>query len=454
MAAGVIYFFRVNFRTDKQTTDDLAIFGKIKENSIFGIFDRTLTHGGASLLEEMFRNPLSDEKLINERGRIIGFFQENRLAFPLRGELFDIATIYLGNNDPRTRLLSYENNLERKFRNAIGSDTEYRQINKGVQTILEILVRIRCFLADISKLSPVDELRPLLDSLEAIIELREFADCLAEKESKKIPYDRCARLDQLFRYSIRDKLLALLGKMYFIDVYSSVAACAVERGLAYASAYPSGSGLLEIKGLYHPLLKSPVDNDIKADNSGNIIFLTGANMAGKSTFMKSFGIALYLAHMGFPVPARSMKFTVMHGMFTTINLPDNINMGYSHFYAEVMRVKRVAEFIGKKQNLIVIFDELFRGTNVKDAYDATVAVTEAFATDKNSLFIISTHIIEAGETLRERCKNIEFINLPTIMDGAVPRYTYKIVPGITSDRHGMIIIRNEGILDILSKGNL
>ena len=148
-----------------------------------------------------------------------------------------------------------------------------------------------------------------------------------------------------------------------------------------------------------------------------------------------------------------MEFSVQNGMFTTINLPDNMNMGYSHFYAEVMRVKKVAESVGGSKNLIVIFDELFRGTNVKDAYDATVAVTEAFAANRNCIFIISTHIIEAGETLKERCNNINFINLPTVMEGSTPRYTFKIASGISSDRHGMIIINNEGILDILKNAD-
>ena len=166
--------------------------------------------------------------------------------------------------------------------------------------------------------------------------------------------------------------------------------------------------------------------------------------------MKAFGISAYLAHMGFPVPASAMEFSVQNGLFTTINLPDNINMGYSHFYAEVIRVKKVAESIKKSHNLIVIFDELFRGTNVKDAYDATVAVTEAFAAKKNCIFIISTHIIEAGETLKDRCDNIFFVNLPTIMEGSKPTYTFKLAEGITSDRHGMVIINNEGILDILN----
>jgi hypothetical protein len=65
--------------------------------------------------------------------------------------------------------------------------------------------------------------------------------------------------------------------------------------------------------------------------------------------------------------------------------------------------------------------------------------------------MISTHIIEAGEDLQKKCNNIEYIYLPTVMEGSVPRYTYKLEKGITEDRHGMIIIRNEGILDILNK---
>ena len=173
-------------------------------------------------------------------------------------------------------------------------------------------------------------------------------------------------------------------------------------------------------------------------------------MAGKSTFMKSFAISIFLAHVGFPVPAEAMEFSVRNGMFTTINLPDNLSMGYSHFYAEVLRVKKVAQQVRQTPNLIIIFDELFRGTNVKDAYDATLAVTEAFTEIRNCTFMISTHIIEVGQVLKERCSNIKFVYLPTVMEGSTPVYTYKLKEGITNDRHGMIIINNEKIIEIIN----
>jgi DNA mismatch repair ATPase MutS len=128
-------------------------------------------------------------------------------------------------------------------------------------------------------------------------------------------------------------------------------------------------------------------------------------------------------------------------------MSDNLNLGYSHFYAEVLRVKTVAEQVSRGRNLVVIFDELFKGTNVKDAYDATLQVSSSFAKYRNCVFIISTHIIEVGEALRGKNSQVRFVYLPTVMDGVVPRYTYRLAEGITSDRHGMVIIRNEGILE-------
>ncbi|MDB5159598.1 MAG: mismatch repair protein, partial [Mucilaginibacter sp.] len=161
--------------------------------------------------------------------------------------------------------------------------------------------------------------------------------------------------------------------------------------------------------------------------------------------------ALYVAHVGFPVAARAMEFAVMDGIYTTINLPDNLGMGASHFYSEVLRVKKMAVELSHGKSLFVVFDELFRGTNVKDAHEATVDVTRAFAKRSDSLFIISSHIVEAGEDLKKQ-PTIGFQYLPTKMNGHVPAYTYTLEEGITDDRHGMIIIRNEGILEILENG--
>jgi DNA mismatch repair ATPase MutS len=200
--------------------------------------------------------------------------------------------------------------------------------------------------------------------------------------------------------------------------------------------------------LYHPALKQAVGNSITMEQQKNVLFLTGANMAGKSTLMKAVGIGVYLAHMGFPVAALDMSFSVRDGLYTSINVADNISLGYSHFYAEVVRVKQVAEAVARGKRLMVMFDELFKGTNVKDAFDGTLAVTEAFAGYTDCLFIVSTHIIEVGEELK-KLPNIHCVYMPTIMEGNYPRYTYQLQEGITEDRQGMLIIQNEGILELI-----
>ena len=189
-------------------------------------------------------------------------------------------------------------------------------------------------------------------------------------------------------------------------------------------------------------------NSLVLAEKSNVLFLTGANMAGKSTLMKSVGINIYLAHIGFPVAAADMEFSVREGLYSSINVADNINLGYSHFYAEVVRVKQAALAAASGKRLLLMFDELFKGTNVKDAYDGTLAVTEGFAEYSECLFIVSTHIIEVGQALKGR-SNIKFAYMPTIMEGSRPRYTYKMQEGITEDRQGMMIIRNEGILEMI-----
>jgi DNA mismatch repair ATPase MutS len=441
----------MSFIADKQTIDDLNIFGRHGRNCVYALFNRTMTRGVSLLLEYMFRSPLSDSDEINARSGMIRYFQEQKIEFPFRNEIFDIIDNYLSNVDTRTQLAAENNTLKRKVNNMLGADTEYEQLHKGVLATIEFL----CTLQDVVKeIKPDSPYRPTADKMAEILEDARIANVYGERGRKKLAYEKTADYDRVLRYQFRDELKKLLSHIFLMDVYITIAKVATERDFCFAKAIESDRKTIKMEGVYHPLLKKAISNDIDINPENNVIFLTGANMAGKSTFMKTFSIAVFLAHMGFPVPAKSMTFTASRGMFTTINLSDNINMGYSHFYAEVMRVKKVAQEVGHARDLIVVFDELFRGTNVKDAYDATVAVTEAFAANKNCVFIISTHILEAAEELKHRCDNMNYIYLPTVMKDGVPTYTYKIAKGITEDRHGMIIIRNEHILDILAEGKI
>ena len=437
---------------DKQTLDDLNIFGKRDNDAVYAIFNRTYTRGGAGVLEQMFRYPLASLDDIRTRSSIIHFFFTHQTAFPFQGELFDAAESYLSDTDERSRLSAQNNTLGRKFNQVIGADTAYQQLVKGIAAVIEILILLQQFIDATVKDAQHSSYAPEIKAAQEILMRPQFAQLLQEKMPVKIDYEKATAYDRLLRFVHIAEVKKLLEAVYRLDVYISVAMVARQRGFIFPDPVESDLHIMEIEGVYHPKLAKPVANDIAMLPDSNIVFLTGANMAGKSTFMKSLGIAIFLAHAGFPVPASRMRFSVCDGLLTTINLPDNLNMGYSHFYTEVLRVKKMATELENASNLFIIFDELFRGTNVKDAYEATVAITAAFASQPNCMFVVSTHIMEAAEQLAAECPNIQFLYLPTLMDGDRPVYTHKLENGISADRHGMIIINNEGILDILRNG--
>lgn len=447
----------MSFIVDKQTLNDLGIFSHKKEISIYGLFNNARTRGGAQILEEMFYNPLDNYELIRRRAALISYFQRTDAGFPFKAIWFDAAEFYLSDTDERTRIVaSYADktdgaNLQRKLKKLIKTDTEFEQAEQGMVSLINIVNTLDEFTKAMLSDEEIRKVTVTLYKIREIIESETFKPVLEAKGIEHLELEQAAFFDNLLRYDHNDKVRTLLDYIYHLDVYISVAGVAKERGFVMAQVLPADDNVMEMRGAFHPMLKKPVANDVVISKENNIVFLTGANMAGKSTFMKTFGICVFLAHVGFPVPAQSMKFSVREGIFTTINLPDCLNQGFSHFYAEVRRLKRCAQSVNRWPRLVIIFDELFRGTNVKDAYDATVAVTEAFSQKDSCIFMISTHIIEAGDDLQKKCTNIEYIYLPTVMEGSVPRYTYKLEKGITEDRHGMIIIRNEGILDILNK---
>lgn len=439
------------FKADRQTKEDLGVFPSGRENSIYDIFNRTQSNGASKLLRRIFDHPLSSCEEINRRSALISQLADEHIELKIENEEFDFAEFYLSNRDQRTRIRRHEDNLERKFNTLIGSDQNYIQIKKGAESLIEIFhftLKVVELLSNLKKQE--QELQDFIQLFKELLQKEEFKAIKEIPAGKKLSYSQLAVCDNIFRFTSYSLVEELLTLIYTLDLYLTVGRVGKELSFNYAVADTKNEPQLSIKSLFHPMVKGAISNSVDIESQKNVIFLTGANMAGKSTFMKALGISIYLAHMGFPVPAAAMNFSVMQGLFTTINLPDNISMGYSHFYAEVMRVKKVAESLGRSKRVFVIFDELFRGTNVKDAFDATVAITEAFASIDNSFFVISTHIIEAGETLSNRCSNIRFLYLPTIMEGSRPTYTYKLREGITADRHGMLIINNENILEILN----
>lgn len=173
-------------------------------------------------------------------------------------------------------------------------------------------------------------------------------------------------------------------------------------------------------------------------------------MAGKSTFIKSVGAAVFLAHVGMGVPAQQMQLSLFDGLLSNINVVDNLVKGESYFYNEVQRIKATITKINDGRKWLILIDELFKGTNVQDAMKCSSTVIEGLLKIKNSLFILSTHLYEIGESLKQH-SNIRFNYFETNVINDQLQFSYQLKEGISNDRLGYLILKTEGVVDMLQK---
>jgi DNA mismatch repair ATPase MutS len=163
-----------------------------------------------------------------------------------------------------------------------------------------------------------------------------------------------------------------------------------------------------LKDVHHLLLPDGVRNDLELISPNHFLFVTGPNMSGKSTYLKACGLAVYLAHLGMGVPAEQAELPVFDDIFTDLYLTDDINLGYSYFYSEIiMRIKKLVEHLQAGERMFAVIDEMFRGTNVQDAYDCSLTVIKNLQYWRESFFILSSHMAELTDKLRPK-SNIQF----------------------------------------------
>ncbi len=441
------------FEVDIQTKKDLDIFAVNQDSkSIFGLFDFTTCKGGQSKLHQFLSVPLTDLNAINDRKEAISFFQ-NRLPIDLDidKDTLSFAEYYQKHREYSlrrpTKLWRPINN---QLLNKLRSSENYFVVEKGVKSIITILQKLHKFCNELLSKSVGSCPNLFLKNNEKVFKILDDPEMKVLLSIGDIKAYDIAEYNYIFRYSQQRNLQFIFELIYEYDAYLSIAKAAREYNFCYPEVLPQSSNCLKAEGLFHPFVTDAVSNDIEFREDSNLLFVTGPNMAGKSTFLKSLGVAVYLSHAGFPISAKNFKISLISGLCTTINISDNLQSGYSHFYAEVLRVKHVAERLKTNNNMLVIFDELFRGTNVKDAYDGTLAIVSAFAQIKSSFFIISTHIVEAAEELKVN-PNISFRCFDIKEENGHPVYTYKLKEGVSTDRLGMYIIRRERVVEMINE---
>ena len=440
------------FDIDKQTIRDLNLFGeRTTEKSIFSFYNRAVTKGGNEMLNKLFRNPVADFELLQCRKEEINFFFQHVSALKLTSRAVEFIEHYLSND----RVPLRNNIIDATFngiKNKISADGDYWIISTGILHAIRLLIDLKSLIKETASFEIPLTLQEDLNRIKAFIASEPIKSNLfyPPEDIKDLSFAQISGIDHLIRCVKKNEFRELMNIVYKFDVLQTLSGLMKTNGFTLPEYNRQSQPLFEVTDGYYPILSAPIPNSFNFDHNSNLCFITGPNMAGKSTFLKTMGIMIYLSHLGFPVPARQLKTTIFDGLFTTINLADNLNLGYSHFYSEVKRVKDIVVKINTEQHLFVIFDELFRGTNVKDAYDASLKIISSLARIRNNFFFVSTHILEVAENLDHQSL-IQFKCFESELVNQSPVYDFKLKDGVSKERIGMTIINRENIIGILDQ---
>lgn len=264
--------------------------------------------------------------------------------------------------------------------------------------------------------------------------------------SARVP-SNLTNFDAIARGPAKQGLRRLLRCVGNLEALWSVGVVTAEQGWTY----PRPSTRMRADGLYHPFLgTSAVANDLHLDDQTRVCFVTGPNMAGKSTFLRAAGIAVLLAHLGAGVPAASMEFAPAGTLFTSIDLADDLSAGQSFYLAEVRRIGALANALGEFGSALAIVDEPFRGTNVHDAAEATLAIMTRLAAQPASLTFVASHVAEVVPATRADPR-IAFRYFVADTTTDPPGFDYRLRTGVSDQRLGMTLLRQEGVLNQLEQ---
>lgn len=435
---------------DNITFKDLSIFPSGGSSGVFGLVDHTTTGAGKDMLYAHVKKPPADYEALIKMQQAVRFMAEHADLWPTvitNGTLVMLEKFY----ESADQISAPPSGFAMVFGEAL-----HRFFNKDEYFFTQFsLSHISDFLKGCGELAQIADnyevpelLKTELLAISNELEHPLTKDLIAV--TKETPYREQAKLAYHARREMKNRVLRLVNIYAKLDAWQAMAKATIKNGWAFPELLPSNPLCFEATGLIHPLLPKPKAYDINFDSNQNFLLLTGANMSGKTTFMRSIGVATLLAHLGMGVPAQKLRTSFFNGIITNMHIEDDLLKGESYFLAEVKRMKMTAEKLLQPEPHLVLMDELFKGTNVHDAYECTRAVVEGLLNRPDHLKILSTHLYEVARNFEER-NDILFNYFVTQMheDGSY-HFEYDLKDGISKDRIGYRILQKEGVLDLLT----
>ncbi len=198
--------------------------------------------------------------------------------------------------------------------------------------------------------------------------------------------------------------------------------------------------------LGHPLIpiEKRVTNDFKLEGPGKIALVTGSNMAGKSTFLRSLGVNTVLALMGAPVCAREMYLSDMK-LISSMRVADNLAENTSTFYAELKKLQFIIESVNLKEPVFILLDEVLRGTNSVDRHLGSRALVRQLL-HNHSVAVIATHDTELARTESAVDEAVTNYHFEGKIEGDELHFDYKLKKGICESLNATTLMKKIGIL--------
>ncbi|MBM3439837.1 MAG: DNA mismatch repair protein MutS [Bacteroidetes bacterium] len=432
---------------DKTTYYDLSILNHEQDYSILHRLDFCKSHGGSLQLQYLLTHPHNGIEQITATQQAIRQLMDVMDEWPTQisnGTLLMIEKFYAYHFDaiPNThapfQAVSYR----------IFSNPDYTLAKYSFNHFCDFLQGMH-ILSQLLKKNSTPLINAVIERVDAQLKKQILQQIIASK-GEKLNDATILRYTYFLYHHLKQALTVLMEAYHTLDAYCSMAIAVKKWNLQFPKLLEQETPTIRAKQLYHLLLQHPVAYDVDMLPENNFIFLTGANMAGKSTFIKSVGVAVYLAHVGMGVPAAAMELSLFDGLLSNIQVQDNLVKGESYFFNEVQRIKNTVVKISDGKKWLVLIDELFKGTNIQDAMQCSLAVIKGLLKIKNATFILSTHLYEIASDLKDY-PNIAFRYFETGIHNETLHFTYQLSEGISNDRIGYLILKKEKVIDLLDR---
>jgi DNA mismatch repair protein MutS len=430
--------------TDPTTLADLEVFRDSDGGGgLFALLDETETVAGRVALRRRFQAPgvrVEDIRRVQEAVTHL-MRRSDAVAFPPGPA--DAVRRYLDSNTQVSGTSRWPNPVLEGLWTAARYRDVYREVRDGVyatRRLVEMAWGTARRLVDGDAPTLLEDLaRDVLDACEALAPLLGGASAAA-----------VVRADTVLRGGERHRLEGLVGVLGELDALRSMARATRRRGWTIPELVDSPDFLLEGEGLWHPFLARAVTNPIALSGGEPLVFLTGPNMAGKTTYLRCTALAVLLAQIGMGVPASRLRLTPVEVLLTGLNPADNLRAGLSFFLSEVLRVRAAAEVLAAGRRAFVLFDEVFKGTNVKDALEASETVILGFARARGSGFIFSSHLVELVDTLRADPR-VRFHYFDGRLVEGRAEYSYQVRAGVSEQRFGLQLLSEARIPELIER---